>query len=79
MEITAAQHTHYVTNFSWLDELTGTESFRWKGFMVEPGSVYRNVQTYTIRVAGDNEILETVNSRIKAVRWIDELEAQLFG
>lgn len=78
MEITAAQHTHYATKFYWLDEL-GDRPFYWKGFMVEPGSVYRNVQTYTIRVARTNDIVETVNSRIKAVRWIDELETQLFG
>lgn len=79
MEITAAQHATYVANFEWLDELSATESFRWKGFVVEPGAIYRNVRTYTIRVAGDNEILSTVNSRIKAVRWIDELEQELFG
>ena len=60
----------------------------YKGFVATPGMLVRVanddttvdiVRLYSIRVDGDNEVLASVHGLGAALRWIDDLEQELFG
>lgn len=70
------------------DLLTDRGVLEYKGFVAIPGQLVRVanddttvdvVRLYSIRVDGDNEVLATVRGLGAALRWIDDLEQELFG